>query len=206
MPTNKELEQQVKDLGNTVQSLVDVLKQTDAGTSISGAVKPLPEAPVVEGEQTTTTHSEPELKSFCSPEYKKAALQILGKDFEFDIEEVGDQDMYYVTVPEKYWAVGRKDNYISHWKSRRTLYENDITRRNPNISMVEKTKLMDDYDIINTDPVIPQDQRHRAASAIRTVVDIRKWLMFVRANIKKERETAKEVSEIPTESLQEELK
>ncbi len=205
MPTNKELEQMIKAQDDKFDKILGALEPKESpieAKSDFGPPKPVEDLPELPGAEVV----EGKPKSYCSPAYKDAAGKILGPDFEFDIEEVGDQDMYYVTVPEKYWSHGRKDNYITHWKSNRTLLENDIIRRNPNISMDEKNRRMKEYDTANPNPVVPLDQRHRAASSIRTIVDVRKWLMLVRENIRKEMAQAKAPEELPTESLQEELK
>jgi hypothetical protein len=144
-------------------------------------------------------------KTYTNPAYKEAAEKILGPDFGFEVEMVGDQEMAVVTVPDKYRNKGVLDAYLSHWKSRRIVYENELTRINPNISLTEKDAKLREYDERNPDPVIPKDQRHKAMSTIKTIVDLRKWLLLVKENIKQELKTVKREDIMPKESLQEEL-
>ena len=186
MPTNTQLEQMVKELSAKLEA------QTP-----QPAVQPVQSEPVTE---------EPSIEeTYCPPAYKEAANKILGKDFGFGVEEIGSQEMVVVTVPDKYRDRKQLDAYLSHWKGKRKLYENELTRVNPNISFKDKQDRLAEYDAQNPDPVIPKDQRHKAMSAIKTVVDLNKWLLLVRQNIKRDLATAKSPDEMPINSLQDEL-
>lgn len=142
---------------------------------------------------------------YCPPAYKEAAMQILGQEFGFEVKKVEDQEMIEITVPKKYRNKQVMEAYKSHWKSRRILFENELIRKNPNISPEQKEASMRDYDTKNPKPIIPEDKRSRTISSIPDIITLRKWLLLVRNNIKKELSTEKKESEIPVESLQSEL-
>ena len=143
--------------------------------------------------------------SYVPPSYKDAVERILGKDFGFEVNMVEDQDMAEVTVPGHYRDKRVIQAYISHWKSRRTLYENSIPKNYPTMSQEQREVKMAEYDAKNSEPNIPSDKRSRAISTLKTIIEFRKWLLLIRDNVKKELSVVKEESEIPSDSLQEEL-
>lgn len=146
--------------------------------------------------------SEPS-KSYVPADYPKAVQDILGPDFKFTVELIGDQEMAVITVPDKYRPKGVLDAYLSHWKSRRTEYQ--LRLENQKLTPEETAKKMAEYDETHKDPVIPKDQRSRVMSVFKDVSDFRKWLVLISNNIKQEMATAEKKPETPARSLQEEL-
>ena len=193
------------------KELLDIVTQGFAKTNetleaLNSRITELEDERVIKEPETVSKPATAQLepsKSYVPADYPKAVNDILGPDFEFTVELIGDQEMAVITVPDKYRPKGEIDAYISHWKSKRVDYQ--LTLENQKYTPEEVAKRMAKYDEEHKEPVVPKDQRSKVMSVFKDVSDFRKWLVLVSNNIKQSVATAEKKPETPVRSLQEEL-
>lgn len=130
MPTNKQLEQRINSQDEKLDKIIDTLTKTDAGVTVKEAVKE-PE-PV------------PEPVSYVSPKYREAVDKTLGKEFELKLSE--DGDMLIVTVPERLTLESDIKARKSHHLTKRSEFNNFLTRTQPDIKKEVLDEKMADWD------------------------------------------------------------
>jgi len=157
-------------------------------------------APIQESE-----HLQPQVDVLPS-EYIDACKSILGDSFKFELEKIQDSEgsRITITVPDKYRSLAVMNAHKTHFQSMRKNQELSIRRQDPKITLEEVNAKMALWDEGHpASKAVPDDKRSIVMTRIKSAGDLKKWLLLVRENIRKE--MAVEKGEEPIKSLEEEL-
>jgi len=122
-------------------------------------------------------------------QFIQAKDELLGEEFGLEMEEMTDRAEYrvHIIVPDSYRPAAEIQKYQTHHEKIRTDYQNELTRRNENITEEEIEKKLKAWDEVNDKVDIPRDVRSRNISKVAGlgINQLREWLNQVRANIAK---------------------